>query len=492
MKANQTTTEESTEAHSLFPSAIIGEPQHKPHQKEEKLHGELLDDEVDFSKYDLDDDGYVDNIFYYYAGHNEAEGASSNTIWPHKWSLWREECFLDGVRIYDYACTSEYRGPNGNDMCGIGTFCHEFGHVIGLPDLYDTDYERNGRADDLGNFSLMCGGNYNNNGRTPPYLNCVERNILGWMEPAEEWFSTGTKTLESIKYNVAFRTPATTAGEWFVYENRDGTGWDEFISSGLVIYHLDQSDRIVHGQSAKDRWKNWNGINCYADHPCFYIIDAGTIERFTEASSPAFLDWNNKGTGFEITDIRFSDNIVSLYLDAEKNKTISGIVSDVNGNPLGKVWLALYDPVNNRTSQTQSERSGQYVLGAGNVTNQDFELYARKEGYVNLKLSVEIPSGAATKDIILIESYSENTAGKDLAGMGLNTIAVDRKEYRSGDRFTFKLDQTTMVKAVQWYYDGRKTNSTSVSLTSGTHKIKAAIDHYDGSKEYLYLTLEVR
>ena len=114
----------------------------------------VADQGVDMTQYDTDNDGRLDNVFVYYAGHNEAEGAASNTIWPHR-SVVTTGDRVQGKLIYDYACTSELRGSAGTSMCGIGTFCHEFGHVLGLPDYYDT--ERSG-AYTIGSWDIMCSG----------------------------------------------------------------------------------------------------------------------------------------------------------------------------------------------------------------------------------------------------------------------------------------------------------------------------------------------
>ena len=115
----------------------------------------LVEDQgVDFAQYDTDNDGNIDNVFVYYAGHNEAEGGGDNTVWPHRSVITSGEK-VSGKRINDYACTSELRGSAGNSMCGIGTFCHEFGHVLGLPDYYDTE---NGQYT-IGYWDIMCSGN---------------------------------------------------------------------------------------------------------------------------------------------------------------------------------------------------------------------------------------------------------------------------------------------------------------------------------------------
>ena len=120
---------------------------------------------IDFSKYDIDRDGFVDNIFLYFAGGSEASGAGDNYLWPHQWSIYSYNVVLNGVRLSSYACATEYKTKASNPS-GIGTFCHEFGHVLGFSDMYDTDYEDNGKSKGLwGKLDLMDAGNYNKIGR---------------------------------------------------------------------------------------------------------------------------------------------------------------------------------------------------------------------------------------------------------------------------------------------------------------------------------------
>ena len=206
-----------------------------------------LNEEIDFSRYDNDGDGEVDLVFMYYAGKGEADGGSSTTIWPHQWEISAagQHIVLDGKVINSYACTSELSG-NGK-MCGIGTACHEFGHAMGLPDFYDTDYDDNGQAAGLFFFSTMDSGSYNNDGRTPPYFNIEERLLLGWLDRDEvirEFPKSGTYTLPSVDENIAYMTPTDQDGEYFLYECRGSNGWDAGLpANGLVVYHADKSDR---------------------------------------------------------------------------------------------------------------------------------------------------------------------------------------------------------------------------------------------------------
>lgn len=200
---------------------------------------------VDFSQYDTDNDGVLDNVFIYYAGHNQAEGGPANSIWPHKASVAWRNARVDGKYLATYACTSEYSGSAGTRRASIGTFCHEFGHVLGLPDLYDTGY----KYYTVSNWSIMCSGNYNNNGRTPPTYSAYERFFLGWLSP-KQLTEKGQYSLEPLQeanqaYLIADKTHNLNGGspnpsEFFILEYRTKTGWDTYLpGSGMLVWHID-------------------------------------------------------------------------------------------------------------------------------------------------------------------------------------------------------------------------------------------------------------
>ena len=200
---------------------------------------------VDFDQYDTDNDGVLDNVFIYYAGHNQAEGGPANSIWPHKASVAWRNAKVDDKYLATYACTSEYSGSAGTRRASIGTFCHEFGHVLGLPDLYDTDYKYYTVSD----WSIMCSGNYNNNGRTPPTYSAYERFFLGWLTP-EQLTEKGQYALEPLQesnqaYLIAEKAHNLNGdnpnpNEFFLLEYRTQTGWDAYLpGSGMLVWHID-------------------------------------------------------------------------------------------------------------------------------------------------------------------------------------------------------------------------------------------------------------
>ncbi len=232
---------------------------------------------VDFSKYDLDNDGYIDNVFVYYAGRNEAEGGGKNTIWPHRWSVVPGENYdgtpntirFDGKKLNSYACTSELKGSTGSTMCGIGTFTHEFGHVIGMVDYYHTSSSVYKKT--LEYWNIMDIGVYLNGGRTPPSYSSYDRFYMGWLSPEEIGqpadltlnplsqatitdtkgqayiFATNSHNLDGLNPNPI---------EFFMVEYRKKTGWDAYLKDeGMLIWHID------YNQEAWDA----NGPNNYTE-----------------------------------------------------------------------------------------------------------------------------------------------------------------------------------------------------------------------------------
>ena len=201
---------------------------------------------VNFSKYDTDKDGIVDNVFIYYAGFNEAEGAPKNTIWPHRWGLADLSTIFNGVSVSDYACTSELRSNSGQNMCGIGTFCHEFGHVLGLPDYYATDGSVHHT---LSEWNIMDYGPYLNSGRTPPAYSAFDRFYLNWLVPTElktgadytlDTLTTSNKAYLFTKdgnHNLNGANPSPV--EFFTLENRQQKGWDTYLPGhGMLVTHI--------------------------------------------------------------------------------------------------------------------------------------------------------------------------------------------------------------------------------------------------------------
>ena len=204
---------------------------------------ELADGSVDFSQYDNDGDGVVDFVYVFYAGFGEADGGDANTIWPHQWAVSvTTNLRLDGKKIDTYACSNELDFRT-KVHTGIGTFCHEFSHVLGLPDMYATDGSTHKT---LGNWSIMDYGSYNNESNTPPTYSAYERFFMGWLTPrlitesenvVLEDLSISNEALlisSTDKHNLIGNNPNPTT--FYLLENRQQLGWDEYLSGhGLML-----------------------------------------------------------------------------------------------------------------------------------------------------------------------------------------------------------------------------------------------------------------
>lgn len=304
-----------------------------------------LDATVDFSKYDRDGDGYIDNIYVYYAGYGEADykGANAeNTVWPHSWSLEEskesggavgKDYFFDDVKLNKYACSNELDGYL-NRPDGIGTFVHEFSHVMGLPDLYCTVEIQNSKSEPFtpGEFSVLDYGPYNGEGCVPPRYSAYERYALDWMKPYE-LNSTRDVRLNTIDENVAYIIPTEKSREYFLIENRQQEGWDTYIPyHGMLVWHVDYLSRVF----------TQNSVNNTASHQYVDLVEADNrqtlmtqtgdpfpgksrVTSFGFRTTPALKSWGDKPLV-----INSIDNIAEN--DADNFITFRAVKTDDSGS----------------------------------------------------------------------------------------------------------------------------------------------------------------
>lgn len=281
--------------------------------------------EIDFSEFDCDDDGIVDNIFFFYAGNGQADTPTgTDLIWPHSAQVdvaWKMQLEYDGKKVSNYACSNEVRYSSSGDIVpsGIGTFVHEFGHVLGLADHYDTSYGMFNFG--LGPWDTMASGSYNNNMHTPPLFSAYERASLGWLELTDLDLSYADihelSPIGDPDKTEAYRVKVLDSeGEFFIFENRQQTGWDEYLPGhGLLSWHIDEDQEI---------W-NTNMVNVDPEHQRIDIIEVdGTGSEASRAgdimpgaanvTSYSFLDWNGrKAVAFD--DVSEEDGKIYFLLE---------------------------------------------------------------------------------------------------------------------------------------------------------------------------------
>ena len=212
---------------------------------------------INWADYDSNNDGYVDFVYVIYAGKGQADGGASTTIWPHNWSVTAAissgYCtYSDGQRVLgekridNYAMSSEL---SGSALGGIGTLCHEFGHVIGLPDLYDTSYGNvYNNSLSPNDWNIMDGGSYNADGHCPPNYDPWEKEFFGWHTPINlgskgallTLKANGTEGYQAYQINASgsYVGPTTTGLRYYI-ENRQAVGWDAPLTGhGLLIWKV--------------------------------------------------------------------------------------------------------------------------------------------------------------------------------------------------------------------------------------------------------------
>ena len=290
---------------------------------------------LDFRQFDNDGDGFMDNCYVIYAGYSEASTGEAADMWPHSWTMGDDDVVVDGIKVHSYSCSQELVGTpsmGAPAMDGIGTFTHEFGHILGLKDMYDTNDYYDGYGIDPGAYSLYASGSYNNDSKTPAALWAFERLQMGWMEPGkdilelkagEDVVQENSATTFTARYiNCQPDRAQNTGYEWFLLENRQFTGWDAYIPGhGLLIYHYDYT------QEMQEKWWDPNGPNNNARHRCLYIKAADGIDddntrsgdlypgpssntSFTDYTTPDALNWAGLATNVPITNILERDGLI--------------------------------------------------------------------------------------------------------------------------------------------------------------------------------------
>lgn len=366
-----------------------------------------LDDTLDYSLYDADNDGFIDLIIVIFAGYDQASGGPSDALWAQQWNVQRydddpevTDALFDEVKLGQYILAPELAGASDTQLVGIGSLCHELGHFLGLPDWYDTNGTELGNAGGVYGFSLMGTGLYNNDNHTPPTLNALELCLLDWSNESDlEELPEGPVRLEA---GQSYITSTGTEGEYYLYEYRDGKGWNSPLPAGLVIYHVDRSDR--------ERWDNWreyNDLNADAMHPCFYLIPSAKPETlvYDISLTPVRMvypglnkvlyyeprGWDGNDMGVQITNITLEDDAVCFWVLKDAGSNINGRVFDIFGQPLEGVTLAL-EGFEGITDVSRAD--GFFCLTLPPEGEETlFSLIALKEGYLPVSEEVSLENG---------------------------------------------------------------------------------------------------
>lgn len=432
----------------------------------------LADPLVDFSQYDHNQDGFIDNIYFFYAGKGEADSGDGNAIWPHsayyadiakEAGVTQKSLKLDGIEVGNYTCSNEINGTIITPQpAGIGTFVHEFGHVLGLADHYDIYY---GMATFTpGSFDTMDRASYNNNGNTPAAFSAYERACLGWLDLTV--LKNGVDTLNVLPdlndSNKAYMVPVggTNDQEYFIMENRQQKGWDAFIPGhGMLLWHIDYDAKA---------WEK-NELNITGTHQRVDIVEADNKLTDNTRSGDPFPGTSNVtqcnltswagGRVMSLDDIEEKDGIINLMLGGLNLKlnTPDVKVTEVQDSSIVVGWTDV--PVAKR-----------YVLNISSVVN------GKKESlplYNNKVYTAAQPS-------LHVEGLSPETAYEI-------TLQANRGSY-SSDVYTQQFTTAAIPFSKYYVTDVKATAVGKTGFTASWKGMEAADDYVVTLHKLVYAT----
>ena len=281
---------------------------------------------VDFTPYDSDNDRIVDFVYMIYAGVGSADTDVQSAIWPHSYNISKR--LTRNMSMYRYACSPEIDGQaylyrkSTDALNGIGTFCHEFSHVLGLQDHYDVgvNESRTKVRYTPGAWDLMDAGSYNcpqnkymSTSCSPANLSAFERFSLGWLDPRRLEISDTTFILNAIQENDGLVLTSKNDNEYYFVDFRLKQDFDTGLpNQGMLIWHINY-DRYS--------WM-YNEVNT-SDPMRVDLIEAdGKADGYTTKDDAfptnrvnkfnGFVTWSGDSLGLEVYDIKIVDDYVEF------------------------------------------------------------------------------------------------------------------------------------------------------------------------------------
>ncbi|MCX7732656.1 MAG: M6 family metalloprotease domain-containing protein [candidate division WOR-3 bacterium] len=210
-----------------------------------------VDSFIDFRQYDINGDGHIDAMFMVHAGADGADNGDVNCCWSHAIPGFNyrtnDGVIIDGVtNVPEFAMVTETRDTT---LCCIAVMCHELGHLVGLPDLYD--YSRYTWG--VGYWGLMGYGAWGAGGNTPwspAHMEAWSKVEAGFVQPVVITRDTiGLRILDVETHPVVYQVwrQGRNCDTCFLLENRQKKGFDALLpGSGLLIWHIDPYYSAAH------------------------------------------------------------------------------------------------------------------------------------------------------------------------------------------------------------------------------------------------------
>ena len=484
---------------------------------------------VDFTLYDRNNDGFVDLVYVIYAGYgesaNDEQGSLDDTVWPHAWYIYQgadREVRVDGKYIDAYACSAELLGNRGTYRDGIGSFCHEYSHTLGLPDFYDTSGSYNPNYG-MSSWSLMDYGCYNgpdangdgySDGSVPVGYSAYEREFCGWLT-IEELTSPASITLENLAdSHKAYKIVSSDKNQYFTLENRQQKGWDQYMaSSGLMILKVDYNQSVwdrntVNNESTRQRMTIMPADNQYSSRNEYGdLYPYGGNNSFTDSSRPAARTNTGELLGKPVTNIAANNGVITFDFMGGTPAIIAPVANEAT-EVSATGFTASWSPVENAASYTLkvgrrdpsaggdillsesfnniSTSSTTNVGGIGSmkeIADQYFETPGWRGKYVypevgKMKLGNSANSGALCTPALDLSSCG-----------GVFTVCFDASRYNSKEQSVMKVyleddednAQTTDMLPVD------EMNTYTLTFTGGTANSRIVLEVVSTSGKRSYI-----
>lgn len=402
-----------------------------------------IDATVDFSIYDRNGDGFVDFVAFVHPETGGECADNSGNIWSHRWVLeaWTGAPYQtnDGVLISDYVIQPAYNCAS-TQMIDIGVFAHEYGHALGLPDLYAT----NGANGGIGAWGLMGAGNWNRPA-SPAHMEAWSKAELGWIPVVTIGKdTTGLRIDPAETTGAAYRIDIPNArGEYFLLENRQRLGSDEhLLGTGLLVWHVDsvkiaQTRHVNTVQNDTGRkgldLEEADGLAGLDDPRSFGgpgdpfpgIAGKTRFDDWTNPASRANLRNGTDETGIALSNIALSGLVVTLDVTFGAPAEVVAIWGDVDQD--GAVTLADAELIYAALIGIPTEAAFEYgdVDDDGDVDARDaliIHSFVEKLDVTGFRV------GQPVDDAVALKPFPMRTAPLMKAGAPHRLTPLDRKE----------------------------------------------------------------
>lgn len=359
-----------------------------------------VDGSVNFAQYDLNGNGVLEtielNIVTVVAGYERAYDMSTPSVWAHSWAISSSYRF-DGKSTAKYTQQGERQG---NHMATIGVLCHELGHNIGLPDLYDYGYD----SDGIGIHSLMAGGSWGYAGtypgESPTHLDAYCRALLGFATPVVVNAPSGQYPLyaDSANYNV-YRLNTSRTGEYFLFENRQFIGFDDALyhdgvkSGGVAVWHVDENvttrnenelHKLVDLEEADEGLIGFSELDTMKYTMYDHNYHAGSLPTqannilFTSTGTPNSNLYSGSASGVYAGILSDSGNIMNVVFSDPNAQKPPVITANPTVLTNGNVTIAISDPNSGNILSYRTNLTSPWTPYAGQlIIEQNCTVYAQ-------------------------------------------------------------------------------------------------------------------